>query len=133
MTIYTSGVFDLFHVGHLRLLKRIGRYAEKHNAYLIVGISTDELASTKGRPPIIPFSQRWEIIESLNIADRIVLQDTFDKVKMQELYKFDTLCVGSDHCPDFDKYLDNMRVIYFPYTEDVSTTKIYERIRKNTT
>lgn len=132
MIIYTAGVWDLFHVGHLRLLKRIRK--DFKDGYLVVGISTDELAEKKGRKPVIPFDQRWEIIEALGLADKIVLQDTFDKNKMKEEVGFDIVCVGNDHKEEWDKEYPDLKIIrYYPYTSEISTTKIYERIRENTT
>lgn len=129
MIAYTAGGWDLFHVGHLRLLQRVRRICDKNGWFLIVGVSTDELVKEKGNNrPVIPFSERWEILESINIADQLVMQPTFDKHEMQKRIGFDVLFVGSDHYPDFDKYKDTMKVVYLPYGEHNSTTKIIKQI-----
>lgn len=126
---YAAGAWDLFHIGHLRLLKRVRKM---HAGRLIVGVSTDELIEKmKGKKPTISFDQRWEIIEGLEIADDMIAQHSYDKVKMQNKLEFDVLYVGSDHKDDFKKYEDKMKVIFFPHTSGVSTSEIYERI-KNT-
>lgn len=115
----------MFHVGHLRLLKRARRACD----YLVVGISTDELIEeVKGKRPVIPFEQRWEIIEALGIADEIIPQTTLEKFIMQKETDFDVIFVGCDHQPDWDVRYEELKVRYFPYTSEVSTTKIIKRI-----
>ena len=127
---YTTGVFDMFHVGHLHLLKQ----AKNNCEYLIVGVSTDEMVvKHKNKLPIIPFSDRVEIISSLSCVDKVVPQ--VNKNKMEQYYdiKFDVMFVGDDW-KDSELFLEvekklkkfKVDVIYFKYTKKVSSTKFTE-------
>jgi glycerol-3-phosphate cytidylyltransferase len=124
---YTTGVFDMFHVGHLHLLKK----AKNHCNYLIVGISSDELVEQyKKKKPIIPFEHRLEIISSLSIVDEVVVQTHRDKVKQYHDIGFDVMFVGDDWKGDalFNSVEVELRkfganVEYFEYTKHVSSTK----------
>jgi len=124
---YTTGVFDMFHVGHLHLLKK----AKNHCDYLIVGVSTDELVqSYKNKTPIIPFEDRLEIISSLKFVDEVVAVTHRDKKKAAVDVGYDVLFVGddwkgSDIFNDLEEFLKqyNAKVHYFPYTSGVSSTQ----------
>jgi len=135
---YTTGVFDLFHIGHLNILKR----AKLECDYLIAGITTDELAmSVKGEKPFIPFEERMEIVEAIKFVDEVVPQVNYDKIEAWNNLKFDMMFVGDDWKGteewirienDFGKY--EIEVIYFPYTLHTSSTilkDILEKIGKN--
>ena len=135
---YTTGVFDLFHIGHLNILKR----ARLECDYLIVGITTDELAmSVKGEKPFIPFEERMEIVEAIKFVDEVVPQVNYDKIEAWNNLKFDMMFVGDDWKGteewirienDFGKY--EIEVIYFPYTLHTSSTilkDILEKVGKN--
>jgi glycerol-3-phosphate cytidylyltransferase len=135
---YTTGVFDLFHIGHLNILKR----AKLECDYLIVGITTDELAmSVKGEKPFIPFEERMEIVEAIKFVDEVVPQVNYDKMEAWNNLKFDMMFVGDDWKGteewirienDFGKY--EIEVIYFPYTLHTSSTvlrDILEKVGKN--
>ena len=135
---YTTGVFDLFHIGHLNILKR----AKLECDYLIAGITTDELAmSVKGEKPFIPFEERMEIVEAIKFVDEVVPQVNYDKIEAWNNLKFDMIFVGDDWKGteewirienDFGKY--EIEVIYFPYTLHTSSTilkDILEKIGKN--
>lgn len=90
---YTSGVFDLFHAGHLNILKRAKESCDK----LIVGVSTDELVySYKGKYPHDKYEERAEIVQSIKYVDEVVPQTTMDKMEMWEKIHFDVLFHGSD-------------------------------------
>jgi glycerol-3-phosphate cytidylyltransferase len=127
---YTTGVFDMFHIGHLHLLKK----AKHHCDYLIVGVSTDELVeSYKGKTPIIPFNHRFEIVNSLEVVDEVVVQADRDKIKQFHEINYDVLFVGDDWkgTPIFDEVEAeltrfNAEIKYFEYTRDVSSTKFTE-------
>ena len=127
MVGYTSGVYDLFHVGHLNLLKNAKGLCDK----LIVGVTSDELVSYKNKKSVIPHSERMEIVRNIKFVDAVVPQNDMDKIKMWERLKFDIMFVGDDW---FDtpkwKELDSkfkslgVKIIYFPYTKGVSSTLI---------
>ena len=135
---YTTGVFDLFHIGHLNILKR----ARLDCDYLIVGITTDELAmSIKGEKPFIPFEERMEIVESIKFVDEVVPQTSYNKMEAWNKLKFDRMFVGDDWKgtkewiqieKDFSKY--NVEIIYFSYTTHTSSTilrDVLKKVRKN--
>ena len=131
---YTTGVFDLFHIGHLNILKR----ARLECDYLIVGITTDELAmSVKGEKPFIPFEERVEIVESIKFVDEVVPQTTYNKMKAWNNLKFDRMFVGDDWKntkewiqieKDFSEY--NVEIIYFSYTSHTSSTILRDILKK---
>lgn len=129
---YTTGVFDMFHIGHLNILKK----AKEQCDYLIVGISTDELVQkAKNKIPIIPFEERMEIVKSIKYVDMVVPQYDKDKLKAYMRYKFDVMFVGDDwkgseifsKCEkELSKY--GSKVIYFPYTQGTSSTILREKL-----
>tara|TARA_X000001036_G_C20020957_1_gene538643 strand:+ start:54 stop:467 length:414 start_codon:yes stop_codon:yes gene_type:complete len=131
---YTTGVFDLFHIGHLNILKR----AKLECDYLIVGITTDELAlSAKKQKPVIPFQERMEIVESVKFVDEVVPQTNYNKMEAWNNLKFDMMFVGDDWKgtdqwnkieKDFNQY--GVEIIYFPYTSHTSSTILREILDK---
>jgi glycerol-3-phosphate cytidylyltransferase len=124
---YTTGVFDMFHIGHLHLLKKASNRCD----YLIVGVSSDELVEEyKNKKPIIPFAHRMEIVSSLAVVDEVVVQSHRDKVKQFHDVGFDVMFVGDDWKGDplFDSVERELakfgtNIEYFSYTKDVSSTK----------
>jgi glycerol-3-phosphate cytidylyltransferase len=129
---YTTGVFDMFHVGHLNILKQ----AKEHCDYLIVGVSTDELClSYKKKLPIIPYKERCAIVEAIKYVDKIVPQENRDKFAAWERFKFDKMFVGNDWKgkPLFVEAEKRLRehgveVIYFPYTQGTSSSILREKV-----
>lgn len=129
---YTTGVFDMFHIGHLNILKK----AKENCDYLIVGVSTDELVKHyKNKTPIIKFEERFAIVESCKFVDKVIDQTTMDKYKAWEEYKFDVIFhgddwKGSDTYKDIEKKLKKVGVefVYFPYTKGTSSTIIREKL-----
>ena len=129
---YTTGVFDMFHIGHLNLL----RQAKENCDYLIVGVSTDELVqSYKNKTPIIPYEQRKEIVNAIKYVDKVVPQIDREKFKAWEKYHFDVMFVGDDwkNSPLFklvEQQLKqvNAEVMYFEYTKGISSTILREKI-----
>jgi len=124
---YTSGVFDLFHIGHLNLLKNAKGMCDK----LIVGVTTDDLSLYKGKRPLIPFEDRFEIIRSVKYVDAVVPQDTMDKATMCKKLKASILFVGDDwyrtskwEAIEQELGMLGIRVVYFPYTKGISSTII---------
>jgi len=138
MTIgYTAGVFDLFHIGHLNLLKNAKGMCDK----LIVGVTVDELVTYKGKTAMIPFEDRIEIVRSIKYVDAAVPQMRMDKLSMCKKLGADILFVGDDwygtekwkaYEKEFAK--DNIEIMYFPYTKGVSSTiinKTLAQVRDN--
>jgi glycerol-3-phosphate cytidylyltransferase len=131
---YTTGVFDLFHIGHLNILKR----AKLECDYLIVGITTDELAlSAKKQKPVIPFQERMEIVESIKFVDEVVPQTSYNKMEAWNNLKFDRMFVGDDWKgtkewikieKDLSQY--NVEIIYFSYTLHTSSTMLRDILQK---
>lgn len=124
---YTSGVFDLFHIGHLNLLKNAKGMCDK----LIVGVTTDDLSLYKGKKPLIPFEDRLEIVRAVRYVDAVVPQNTMNKTEMCKKLKVSILFVGDDwhNTPKWDIIERELaeigvRVTYFPYTRGVSSTNI---------
>jgi len=124
---YTSGVYDLFHVGHLNLLKNAKGLCDK----LIVGVTSDKLVSYKNKKAMIPHAERMEIVRSIKFVDAVVPQDNMDKFKMWQRLKFDVMFVGDDWF-ETDKWREldrqfksvGVKIIYFPYTKGISSTLI---------
>ena len=127
---YTTGVFDMFHVGHLRILER----ARQNCDHLIVGVSTDELVqSYKNKTPVIPQEDRAAIVASVRHVDEVVYQTTRDKMAAYWEHKFDIMFVGDDWKGDplfneVEKALNEQgaSVQYFPYSKGVSSSKLKE-------
>ena len=133
-TGYTTGVFDMFHIGHLNLLKN----AKKQCDRLIVGVSTDELVETyKNKKPIIPFEERIEIVRELKCVDEVVPQLSMDKMEAWKRLHFDALFHGSDW-KDSDMYKKiveefstiGVDVVFLPHTEGVSSTLLSNVLQK---
>ncbi len=128
MTIgYTTGVFDLFHIGHLNMLKNAKGLCDK----LIVGVTTDELVAYKHKKAIIPFEDRLEIVRSIKYVDSAIAQESMEKFEMWKKIKFDIMFVGDDWY-DTDKWKNyeeqfgkvGVKIVYFPYYKGVSSTLI---------
>jgi glycerol-3-phosphate cytidylyltransferase len=127
ITGYTSGVFDLFHIGHLNMLKNSKSLCDK----LIVGVTTDELVAYKNKTPVINHLERMEIVRSIKHVDVVVPQSDMDKMKMWRRLQFDVMFVGddwfeSDKWQLFDEQFKavGVKIIYFPYTKGTSSTLI---------
>tara|TARA_B100000767_G_C19715855_1_gene514927 strand:- start:738 stop:1157 length:420 start_codon:yes stop_codon:yes gene_type:complete len=132
---YTSGVYDLFHIGHLNLLKK----AKEQCDYLIVSVSTNELVQEyKNRKPIINLKDRMAIVEAIKYVDKVVPQINRDKLEAFHTFKFDKIFVGSDwKGSDLWNNLENelnqfgSKVVYFEYTSGTSTTEVKRIIKNN--
>ena len=127
----TAGVFDLFHIGHLTLLKNAKALCDK----LIVGVTVDELVLYKGKHAMIPFSDRIEIIRNIKCVDAAVPQYDMDKLTMCKKLGATILFVGddwyaTDKWKEYEKDFQEagIKIIYFPYTHGVSSTKITEAL-----
>ena len=131
---YTTGVFDMFHIGHLNILKR----AKEQCDYLIVGVSTDELCkSYKKKEPIIPYEERKAIIEAIKYVDEVIPQTDRNKFAAWQRIGFDIMFVGDDwkNSPLFTelekKFKDvGVKIVFFPYTKTTSSTILREKLDK---
>ena len=135
MTIgYTTGVFDMFHIGHLNILRR----AKERCDYLIVGVSTDEVVeSYKNKKPIIPYEQRAAIVEAIKYVDEVVPQTTMDKIEFLKKRHFDVMFHGDEwkgtdlynqYEKEFAKY--GAKIVYLSHTAGISSSSLREYIKK---
>ncbi|EGR4192202.1 adenylyltransferase/cytidyltransferase family protein [Vibrio cholerae] len=120
-TVITYGTFDLFHVGHVRLLKRLSELGDR----LIVGISSDEFNELKGKKSFFSYEERAEIVLSSKYVDFVFPENSWEQ-KREDIIKYNAhlFAMGDDWTGKFDTLMDVCDVIYLPRTEDISTTKI---------
>ena len=133
MTIgYTTGVYDLFHIGHLNLLKNAKGLCDK----LIVGVTVDDLVAYKGKHPMIPLEDRIEIVRSIRYVDAAVPQYDMDKLKACKELGATVLFVGDDwygtdkwkaYEKEFNE--EKIKIVYFPYTKGISSTQITKALK----
>ncbi len=125
--ILTYGTFDLFHVGHVRLLKRLSEMGEQ----LIVGISTDEFNKIKGKESIFSYEERSEIVSACKYVDLVIPEHNWEQ-KVNDIQKYDitTFAIGNDWEGKFDFLSDYCSVKYLERTENISTTDIKKSITK---
>lgn len=131
---YTTGVFDMFHIGHLNIIKR----AKEQCDYLIVGISTDEVVqSYKHKVPIIPYEERKAIVEAIKYVDEVVPQVSMNKMEAWEKLHFDIMFHGSDWKGSemYNKIIEDFarvgaKVVFLPHTEGTSSTLLSEVLHK---
>lgn len=129
---YTTGVFDMFHIGHLRLLERAKANCDR----LIVGVTTDELSmEAKGKRPIVPFNERRQIVSALKCVDIVLPQTSMDKLEAWRNLRFDRMFVGDDWkgTPQWDALEAKfeplgVEIVYFPYTQSTSSTALREAL-----
>ena len=130
---YTSGVYDLFHIGHLNLLRNAKGLCDK----LIVGVTSDELVAYKNKKAVINHFERMEIVRSIKYVNAVVPQNNMDKFSMWKKLKFDVMFVGDDWF-NTEKWKEQdekfkevgVKIIYFPYTKGTSSTIINETLKK---
>ena len=131
---YTTGVYDMFHIGHLNILRR----AKEQCDYLIVGVTTDELCyQRKQKYPIINENERMAIVEAIRYVDKAVINRTREKLELWKEHQFDVVFIGDDwkgteRWNNFEKILAEVGVSveYIPYTKGISTTQIREKLAK---
>lgn len=131
---YTTGVFDLFHIGHLNILKR----AKERCEYLIVGVSTDDcVQGYKHKMPVIPFEERKAIVEAIKYVDKVVPQVTMNKIDAWRKLKFNVIFHGDDWKGTalYDKYIAEFAeigvdMVFLPYTQGTSSTELEKKIRE---
>ena len=131
---YTTGVFDMFHIGHLNILRR----AKEQCDYLIVGVSTDEVVEEyKHHKPIIPFDDRKAIVEAIKYVDEVVPQTSMDKIEAWNTIHFDVMFHGSEWkgTPLYNKYEEELakvgaKIVYLPHTSGISSSMLRDKIQK---
>lgn len=129
---YTTGVFDMFHIGHLNILRR----AKERCDYLIVGVSTDDcVQSYKYKTPVIPYEQRAAIVKAIKYVDEVVPQESMDKMAFLKKRHFDVMFHGSEwkgtelynqYEKEFAQY--GARIEYLPHTDGISSSMLREKI-----
>lgn len=126
-TVLTYGTFDLFHIGHLNILKRLAGYGDR----LIVGVSTDEFNALKGKKPVVPFDQRIEIVRSIKYVDTAIPENRWSQ-KREDIkeYDVDVFGIGEDWKGKFDDLGNDVEVVYLPRTGGISTTEL-KRVLSN--
>lgn len=130
VTVLICGVWDLFHIGHLNIIKNAKGLGDK----LIVGVSTDECVEReKGKTPVMPYEQRRAIVESIKYVDCVVPQETRDKTDLLNRLQVDILVAGDD----WDRLKGQEileerggKIVFFPYTKTISTSELIDRIKK---
>ena len=119
--IITYGTFDMFHIGHLKLLQRVKALADE----LIVAVSTDEFNQKKGKKVMIPFAQRAEIVANIKCVDRVIPEDGWDqKITDIQKYNIDLFAMGNDWEGEFDFLKEYCEVVYLKRTKNISTTQL---------
>lgn len=131
---YTTGVYDMFHIGHLNVLNNAKQYCD----YLIVGVSTDQLVKEyKGKEVIVPFDERFEIVKNIKCVNEVVTQENMNKLEALLKYNCDVVFVGDDwkgtdswnrYEKQFAQY--GIDVVYLPYTKGTSSTILREILYK---
>ena len=131
---YTTGVFDMFHIGHLNILRR----AKEQCEYLIVGVSTDEVVENyKNKTPVIPFEERIEIVRAIRYVDEAVPQTSMNKMEAWEKLRFEAMFHGSDWkgsslYDDYEKAFREagVELVFLPHTEGVSSTELAKKLQE---
>ena len=119
--VITYGTFDMFHIGHLNLLKRMKVFGDT----LIVAVSTDQFNEIKGKKTLIPFEQRSAIVESIRYVDKVIPENNWEQ-KIEDVQKMDvdTFIIGDDWKGKFDFLTEHCEVIYLERTKDISTSML---------
>ena len=125
--VLTYGTFDLFHIGHLNLLKR----AKELGDYLVVAVSSDDFNAIKGKKCVIPDYERMAIVEAIKYVDEVIPENSWDqKIKDVQEHDIDVFVMGDDWKGKFDFLKDYCEVVYLPRTEGISTTQLKNDLKK---
>ncbi len=126
-TVLTYGTFDMFHIGHLKLLERLSKLGDK----LIVAVSSDEFNLLKGKKTIIPYEQRAAIVDAIQYVDMVIPENNWEqKIEDIKKYKVDIFSMGHDWEGKFDELKEYCDVVYLPRTADISTTQLKTSLSK---
>jgi len=125
--VLTYGTFDMFHIGHLKLLERLSKLGDK----LIVAVSSDEFNLIKGKKTIIPYDQRAQIVEAIQYVDMVIPEHDWKQKEIDiKKYNVDIFSMGHDWEGKFDELKEICEVIYLPRTEGISTTQLKSSLSK---
>lgn len=120
-TVLTYGTFDLFHVGHVRLLQRLSKLGDR----IVVACSTDEFNSVKGKKTIVPYAHRKETLEACRYVDKVIPEENWEQKRRDVVNeRADIFAMGDDWAGRFDDLADIVQVVYLPRTEKISTTDL---------
>lgn len=125
-TVITYGTFDMFHIGHLNLIKRLKEYGDR----VIVAVSTDEFNLAKGKKCVIPFDQRAQIVAAISGVDLVIPETSWEQKETDiKKHSVDTFVIGADWEGKFDHLQAFCEVVYLPRTQGVSTTELKELLK----
>ncbi|MGN7147502.1 adenylyltransferase/cytidyltransferase family protein [Arthrobacter sp. SAFR-179] len=120
-TVITYGTFDLFHIGHLNILRRLRGLGDR----LVVGVSTDEFNAVKGKRPVVPFNQRIDIVSSIKFVDEAFPECTWEQKRADfERFGASIFGMGDDWNGKFNHFSDKVEVVYLTRTDGISTTEL---------
>ena len=123
---YTTGVFDLFHIGHLNILRR----AKELGDYLVVAVSSDAFNALKGKKCVIPDYERMAIVEAIKYVDEVIPENSWEqKIEDVKNHDIDVFVMGNDWEGKFDFLKEYCEVVYLPRTDGISTTQIKEGLK----
>lgn len=126
-TVITYGTFDLFHLGHVRLLKRLSSLGDR----LIVGCSTDEFNTLKGKKSVMTYEQRVEVLSSCRYVDKVIAEKDWEQKRSDIIQEnVDIFGIGDDWAGKFDDLKDICEVVYLPRTENISTTMLRSEVMR---
>ena len=126
-TVVTYGTFDMFHIGHLKLLRRLAGMGDQ----LIVAVSSDEFNEIKGKKTLIPYEQRAAIVEAIDCVDLVIPEHSWEQ-KLEDVKKHnvDVFAIGNDWEGKFDFLKEYCEVVYLPRTKDISTTELKRSLKR---
>lgn len=126
-TVITYGTFDMFHIGHLKLLRRLSEMGNK----VIVAVSTDEFNELKGKKTLIPYEQRAAIVEAIDCVDLVIPENSWEqKLVDVKAYGVDVFAIGEDWKGKFDFLEELCEVVYLPRTKNISTTDLKRSLKR---
>jgi|SRR5690554_1068549 len=126
-TVITYGTFDMFHIGHLKLLRRLSEMGDK----VIVAVSTDEFNELKGKKTLIPYDQRAAIVEAIDCVDLVIPEESWEqKLSDVTAYGVDVFAIGEDWKGQFDFLGEHCEVVYLPRTKNISTTELKRSLKR---
>jgi|SRR5690554_1786317 len=126
-TVITYGTFDMFHIGHLKLLRRLSEMGNK----VIVAVSTDEFNELKGKKTLIPYEQRAAIVEAIDCVDLVIPENSWEQKLLDvKAYGVDVFAIGEDWKGKFDFLEELCEVVYLPRTKNISTTDLKRSLKR---